>query len=61
MVAESALFGTAATPDLLRETDPEVLLATQAVNAAAAEIEFERDERLAKLIIRELSKAWGSK
>lgn len=58
MVAESALFGTATTPDLLRETNPEVLLATQAVNAAAAQLEYERDKRLANLIIHELAKAW---
>lgn len=59
MVAASALFGTAATGDLLRETDPEVLLATQAVNAAAAEIEFERDKRQAQLIAIEVSKLFS--
>jgi hypothetical protein len=59
MVAESARFGTAATPDLLRETDIDVLLATQAVNAAAAKLEFEADQRQAKLIAHEVSKMFA--
>lgn len=59
MVAESAIFGTAATSVLLRETDPEVLLATQVVNAAAAEIQYERDKRQATLIAIEVSKLFS--
>ena len=58
MVAESAVFGTAIVADLLRETDPEVLLATQAVNAAARQLLDDRDQQLARLIINELAKAW---
>ncbi|MGZ4530804.1 MAG: hypothetical protein ACXVXP_00460 [Mycobacteriaceae bacterium] len=58
VLAESAVYGTAGTLDLLRETDPDVLLATQAVNAAAAEIVDEQHRRLAIHIISELAKAW---
>jgi hypothetical protein len=47
-------------PDLLRETNPDVLLAVQAANVAAQEFLEEQHKRLAYHIIKCLADAWRS-
>lgn len=55
-VAESAALGLATVPELVRETDPDVLLAIQAATAPALELLDARFKRLAQHIAAEVSK-----
>lgn len=57
-MAESALLGTATVPDLIRESDPDVLLALTAVNKQVMELRQAMDKNLARLIAVELAKIW---
>jgi hypothetical protein len=56
-LGQSAFLGTGSVVDLARESDPEVLLAVQAANVAAAEMLEEQHKRLAQHIISRLADA----
>lgn len=58
-LGQSAALGTGTVPELIRETDPDVLLAMQAVNLAAMEYREAELKRLAHYIGEVLAKVWG--
>lgn len=58
-LAQCSTLGTARAYDLLRECDPDALLALRATNAAAMEFMDEQYKRLAQHIAVEVSKVFG--
>ena len=57
-LTECAALGTATIPEVIRESDPDVLLALTAANRRMLELRDEQYQRLAQHIIAELAKAW---
>jgi hypothetical protein len=57
-MGQCAFLGTASVPDLIRESDPDVLMAVQAANVVALEMTEEHHKRAGQYVIKALAEAW---
>jgi hypothetical protein len=55
-LAECVVLGTGTVLDLIRESDPNVILALRAVNVKVAELHEQLEKRLAQRTANELAK-----